>query len=58
MFGDFKGHGFQVEAMPLQHFQRLSRPTLAMALLYVWFAAGSSVIKAYETWLTAKTAVI
>ena len=29
-----------------------------MALLYVWFAAGSSVIKAYETWLTAKTAVI
>jgi len=36
MFGDFKKHGFDLEATMLRHFERLSRLTLAVALLYVW----------------------
>lgn len=46
MFGDFKGHGFNLEDSHLCHFQRLSRLTLAVVLLYVWLVAfGSQVIK-------------
>jgi hypothetical protein len=46
MFGDFKGHGFNLEDSHLCHFQRLSRLTLAVALLYVWLVAfGSRIIK-------------
>ena len=36
MFGDFKKHGFDLESTMLRHFMRLSRLTLAVALLYVW----------------------
>jgi hypothetical protein len=36
MFGDFKKHGFDLERTMLRHFMRLSRLTLAVALLYVW----------------------
>ena len=36
MFGDFKKHGFDLESTMLRHFDRLSRLTLAVALLYVW----------------------
>lgn len=36
MFGDFKKHGFDLESTMLRHFSRLSRLTLAVALLYVW----------------------
>lgn len=36
MFGDFKKHGFDLESTMLRHFLRLSRLTLAVALLYVW----------------------
>jgi len=36
MFGDFKKHGFDLERTNLRHFDRLSRLTLAVALLYVW----------------------
>lgn len=36
MFGDFKKHGFDLESTMLQHVLRLSRLTLAVALLYVW----------------------
>jgi len=36
MFGDFKKHGFDLERTMLRHFLRLSRLTLAVALLYVW----------------------
>lgn len=36
MFGDFKKHGFDLECTMLRHFLRLSRLTLAVALLYVW----------------------
>lgn len=46
MFGDFKSHGFDLEATRLQHFLRLSRLTLAVALIYVWLVAfGSKGIK-------------
>ena len=46
MFGDFKRHGFDLEATCLRHFQRLSRLTLAVSLLYVWlFACGTRAIK-------------
>lgn len=47
MFGDFKAHGFDLEASYLRHFLRLSRLTLAVALLYVaLFAFGLKTIKA------------
>jgi len=36
MFGDLKKHGFDLEHTMLRHFERLSRLTLAVALLYVW----------------------
>ena len=36
MFGDMKKHGFDLELTMLRHFERLSRLTLAVALLYVW----------------------
>ena len=39
MFGDFKRHGFDLEQSMLQHFQRLSRLTLAVSLLYVWLVS-------------------
>jgi hypothetical protein len=46
MFGDFKQHGFDLESTHLRHFRRLSRLTLAVALLYVWLVAyGSYLIK-------------
>jgi hypothetical protein len=46
MFGDMKGHGFNLEDSHLRHFLRLSRLTLAVVLLYVWLIAfGSRVIK-------------
>jgi len=46
MFGDMKGNGFDLERTHLRHFLRLSRLTLAVALLYVWLiSTGSRVIK-------------
>ena len=46
MFADFKGHGFDLEASRLGNFLRLSRLTLAVALLYVWIVTfGSQTIK-------------
>ncbi len=47
MFGDWKGHGVDLEHTHLRHFQRLSRLTMAVALLYVWLVTcGSQAIKA------------
>jgi hypothetical protein len=47
MFGDFKGHGFDLESTHLRNFQRLSRLTLLVVLLYLWLIArGSQAIKA------------
>jgi hypothetical protein len=46
MFADFKGHGFDLESTQLRHFARLSRLTLAVAILYVWLVEnGARVIK-------------
>lgn len=46
MFADFKGHGFDLESTRLRHFARLSRLTLAVAMLYVWLVEhGVQVIK-------------
>jgi hypothetical protein len=36
MYGDFKKHGFDLERTMPRHFMRLSRLTLAVAILYVW----------------------
>ena len=46
LFGDLKGHGFDLEASHLRHFQRLSRLTLAVVLLYDWLVStGVRVVK-------------
>lgn len=46
MFGDMKGHGFDLESTRLRHFLKLSRLTLAVVLLYLWLIAfGSQIIK-------------
>jgi hypothetical protein len=47
MFGDMKKHGFDLESTMLRHFLRLSRLTLAVALLYVWMiSVGTKTIHA------------
>jgi hypothetical protein len=46
MFGDFKKHGFDLERTKLCHFHRLSRLTLAVAILYVWLVSvGTQTIR-------------
>ena len=42
MFGDLKGHGFDLERSHLLFFCHLSRLTLAVALLYVWLVTEGS----------------
>jgi hypothetical protein len=53
MFGDWKGHGWDLETSHLRHVDRLSRLVLAVALLYVWLVRyGERVIKAgWRTWV-------
>jgi hypothetical protein len=53
MFGDFKGHGFDLEQTHLVHHARLSRLTLAVALLYSWLIdVGRKAIKnGLRTWV-------
>jgi hypothetical protein len=47
MFGDLKDNGFDFERSALRHFLRLSRLTLAVCLLYVWFLAfGTQLVNA------------
>lgn len=47
LFGDWKGHGFDLEASRLGHPERLDRLTLGVALLYEWLLGqGARVIKA------------
>jgi hypothetical protein len=46
LFGDLKGHGFDLERSHLRHFARLSRLTLAVVLLYDWLVTtGVGVVK-------------
>jgi hypothetical protein len=47
MFGDLKGHGFDLESSMLRRFSRLSRLTLAVAFLHVWLlSSGGKFIRA------------
>ena len=49
MFGDMKGHGFDLEDTHLHHFLRLSRLTLAVCLLYTWLVAtGEHVLATHQ----------
>ena len=46
MYGDFKGHGFDLEATHLRQVHRLDRLVLAICLAFVWLiAVGSRVVK-------------
>jgi hypothetical protein len=46
MFADFKGQGFDLESTRLRRFGKLSRLTLAVAMLYVWLVVyGAEVVK-------------
>lgn len=50
MFGDFKGHGFDLELSRLRHIQRLSRLTMLVCLLYLWLVAvGEELILSDQT---------
>lgn len=49
LFGDLKGHGFDLESTHLLHFERLSRLTLLVVLLYDWMLwVGARTIKRGE----------
>src|SRR3954465_12853873 len=46
LFADLKGHGFDLQSTRLRRFGRLSRLTLAVAMLYVWLVVyGAEVVK-------------
>jgi hypothetical protein len=46
MYGDLKGHGFDLQATHLADEARISRLMLAVCIAYVWLSAlGSWVIK-------------
>jgi hypothetical protein len=53
MFGDWKGHGWDIETTHLRHPDRLSRLVFALAVLYIWLVlAGERLIKAgWRTWV-------
>lgn len=54
MFGDLKDNGFDFERSALRHFLRLSRLTLAVCVLYVWFLAfGTHLVESActKTWI-------
>jgi len=53
MFGDWKGHGWDLQTTHLRHPDRLSRLLLAICLLYVWLVLyGVRVIKAgWRDWV-------
>ena len=46
MFGDMKKHGFDLESTMLRHFDRLSRLTLAVSIIYVWLVSvGTTTVR-------------
>lgn len=46
MYGDMKGHGFDLEATHLRHIERIERLMLGVCIAYVWLIAlGSWVVK-------------
>jgi hypothetical protein len=56
LFGDLKGHGFDLASTHLDQFERLSRLTLWVALVYVWLLlAGARAIRRGERhWVDRK----
>jgi hypothetical protein len=56
MFGDMKRHGFDLESTMLHTPDRLSRLTLAVALLFVWLvSSGTSAIQnGWRHWVDRK----
>lgn len=57
MYGDLKGHGFDLEATQLDDPDRISRLFLAVCLTFVWLiATGSRVVKCgWRHWVDAKS---
>ena len=56
MFGDWKGHGVELERTHLRTVARLSRLILAVALLYLWLVTrGSQTIKSGQRSLVDRT---
>ena len=51
MFGDFKRNGFDLASIRLRHFLRLSRFTMAVALLYVWIVAFGDKTMHFSHWI-------
>jgi DDE family transposase len=53
MFGDWKGHGWDIETTHLRHPDRLSRLVFALAVLYIWLVlTGERLIKAgWRAWV-------
>ncbi len=60
MFGDMKKHGFNLEQTMLRHFQRLSRLTLAVAiLLFGWSPSVlAPFVPVYDIWLIVRSGEI
>jgi hypothetical protein len=50
MFGDMKGHGFDLENSHLQREDRLARLTLAVCLLYLWIVALGQHVHQHNLW--------
>jgi len=48
MFGDMKGHGFDLELSRLRTSDRLSRLTLAVSILYVWLVTMGEYVLAHD----------
>ncbi|NJR12829.1 transposase [bacterium] len=48
MFGDMKGHGFNLEDSRLRSFLRLSRLTLVVCLLYLWLMAVGKYVERHR----------
>lgn len=57
MFGDMKGHGFDLEATHLRDAQRISRLVLGVCIAYLWLiSVGSWVVKnGLRHWIDAKS---
>ncbi|MEO1668295.1 MAG: hypothetical protein AAFU54_26915 [Chloroflexota bacterium] len=52
MFGDMKGHGFDLDSSRLRTADRLSRLTMVVAILYLWLVAqGEALIRNGQTYL-------
>jgi hypothetical protein len=53
MFGDLKDNGFDLEHTRLRHFERLSRLTLAVVLLYVWhlYSGAKAIKQGHRKWV-------